>query len=172
MKIRSACFVVVAVAGISAGVAWAAKKEIVMQTPEELKWVDVPNAGGAQVANVTGDIFKGAYTALAKIPAGQVHPLHTHTAGATAVVISGTFWITPDGGVEKRLGPGSTFTVPGNIKHASGCAPGAPCLLYQTGAAKFDMKPVAGAAAPAAAKPAAAPAAPAPAAAPAAAPKK
>jgi len=88
MKIRSACFVVVAVAGISAGVAWAAKKEIVMQTPEELKWVDVPNAGGAQVANVTGDIFKGAYTALAKIPAGQVTEQAAITMDWTATILA------------------------------------------------------------------------------------
>ena len=173
MKIRFTWLVVVAAAGIGSSAAWAAKKEIVMSTPEELKWIDVPNAGGAQVANITGDVFKGAYTAMAKIPAGQVHPLHTHTSATTAVVVSGTFTVTPDGGVEKRLGPGSTFTVPGGVKHSSSCAPGAPCLLYQTGPGKFDMKPVPGAAAPAAAAPApaAAPAAAAPAAAkPAAAP--
>ncbi len=166
MKIRLTWLVVLAAAGIGASTAWAAKKAIVMSTPEELKWIDVPDAGGAQVANITGDVFKGAYTALAKIPAGQVHPLHTHTSATTAVVVSGTFIVTPEGGVEKRLGPGSTFTIPGGVKHASSCAPGVPCLLYQSGPAKFDMKPVPGAAAPAAAAPApAAPAAAAPAAA-------
>ena len=165
MKIRFTWLVVVAAAGIGASAAWAAKKEILTSTPEDLKWIEIPESGGVQVANITGDILKGAYTALAKIPAGQVHPLHTHTSATAVVVVSGTFTVTPEGGVEKRLGPGSTFTVPGGVKHASSCAPGAPCLLYQAGPGKFDMKPVAGAAAPAAAapaaaKPAAAPAAP------------
>jgi len=133
------------------GVAWAAKKEIVMITPEELKWADVPAppgapvnpAGNAQVANVKGDAAKGAYSAFAKIPAGQMHPLHTHTSDTTAVVVSGTFTVTPEGGAEKKLGPGSYFMVPGGMKHASGCAAGAPCVLFQMGPGKFDMKPVA-----------------------------
>ena len=133
------------------GAAWAAKKEIVLISPEDLKWVDVPAppgapanpAGGAQVANVKGDAFKGAYSAFAKIPAGQVHPLHTHSSDVTAVVVSGTFTVTPEGGAEKKLGPGSYFMVPGGTKHLSGCAAGAPCVVFQMGPAKFDMKPVA-----------------------------
>ena len=154
MKTRFAWFVagVVLTAGVSA--VWAAKKEIVLITPDELKWADVPAppgapagapspAGGAQVANVVGDAMKGAYSAFAKIPAGQMHPLHTHTADTKAVVISGTFIVTPEGGAEKKLGPGSYFMVPGGMKHTSGCAAGAPCIVFQEGPAKFDMKPVA-----------------------------
>src|SRR5262245_55584595 len=122
-----------------------------MISPEELKWVDVPAppgapanpAGEAKVANVKGDAFKGAYSAFAKIPAGQVHPLHTHTSDIAAVVVSGTFSVTPEGGAEKKLGPGAYFMVPGGMKHASGCLAGAPCVLFQTGPAKYDMKPVA-----------------------------
>jgi quercetin dioxygenase-like cupin family protein len=143
MKNRFAWFTAVTVACAALGVAWAAKKEIVTMTPEDLKWIDVPNAGGAQVANITGDIFKGAHTAIAKVPAGQVHPLHTHTSEVKAVVVSGTFSVTPEGGVEKKLGPGSYFAIPGGVKHLSSCAPGAPCVLFQQGTGKFDMKPVA-----------------------------
>ena len=188
MKTGFAWFVagVALTAGVSA--VWAAKKEIVLITPDELKWADVPAppgaptspAGGAQVANVVGDAMKGAYSAFAKIPAGQMHPLHTHTADTKAVVVSGTFLVGPEGGPEKKLGPGSYFMVPGGMKHTSGCAAGAPCVLFQEGPAKFDMKPVAekgdkkaaaGEKAPAADKKAPAPA-PAPAAAPAPAPAK
>jgi quercetin dioxygenase-like cupin family protein len=143
MKSRIALFITGILACAGVGVAWAAKKDIVMMTPEDLKWMDVPNAQGAQVANLTGDIFKGAYTAFAKVPAGQVHPLHTHSAEVTAIVVSGTFTVTPEGGTEKKLGPGSYFTVPGGVKHMSSCAAGAPCVLFQQGPGKFDMKLVA-----------------------------
>jgi quercetin dioxygenase-like cupin family protein len=134
-------FVGVAVFAV-VGVAWAAKKELTMVAPEELKWMDIPESGGVQVANVTGDVMKGAYSAFAKIPAGQKHPLHTHTNDTKLVVVSGTFLIGPEGGPEKKLAPGSFAVVPGGFKHTSSCAEGAPCLLFQEGAAKFDMKPV------------------------------
>jgi len=186
MKTGIAWFVagVALTAGVSA--VWAAKKEMVLITPDELKWADVPAPPGApapppgagpQVANVVGDAMKGAYSAFAKIPAGSMHPLHTHSADTKAVVVSGTWLIGPEGGPEKKLGPGSYFMVPGGMKHTSGCAPGAPCIIFQEGPAKFDFKPVAekGAdkKAPPADKAAKAPApAPAPAAAPAPAPTK
>lgn len=151
MKSPIAWFVAGALTTAAVGAAWAAKKEIVMISPDELKWMDVPAppgapanpAGGAQVANVKGDAMKGAYSAFAKIPAGQMHPLHTHSSDVIAVVVSGTFTVTPEGGTEKKLGPGSYFMVPGGAKHLSGCAAGAPCVLFQMGPAKFDMKPVA-----------------------------
>lgn len=142
MKNRLTWFIASAVAFAAVGVAWAAKKEIVMMAPEDLKWIEVPDSGGSQVANVSGDIFKGAHSAFAKVPAGQPHPLHTHTNEVKAVVISGTFTVTPEGGTEKRLGPGSYFTIPAKAKHLSSCAPGAPCVLFQQGTGKFDMKPV------------------------------
>lgn len=85
---------------------------------------------------------KGAYTAFAKLPAGQMHPLHTHTSDIKCVVVSGTFILGPEGGPEKKLGPGSYFFVPGGMKHTSGCAEGAPCVLFQEGPGKFDMKSV------------------------------
>ena len=75
--------------------------------------------------------------------AGQVHPLHTHTSDVKSVVVSGTFMVGPEGGPEKKLGPGSYFFVPGRMKHTSTCAAGADCVLFQETSGKFDMKPVA-----------------------------
>ncbi len=124
------------------GAAWAAKKELVTSAPEDMKWTEIPNSGGVQVTSVQGDMMKGAHTAFAKIPAGAVHPLHTHTSEVKAVVVSGTFLVGPEGGPEKKLGPGSYFVVPGGMKHTSSCAEGAPCVLFQQSSGKFDMKPV------------------------------
>ena len=142
MKSRLAWLITGAVVCSTVGLVWAAKKEITTMAPEDLKWMDVPESGGVQVANVSGDIMKGAYSAFAKIPAGQMHPLHTHTSETKAVVVSGTFILNVEGGTEKKLGPGSYFSVPGGLQHTSSCAAGAPCLLFQQGPAKFDMKPV------------------------------
>jgi quercetin dioxygenase-like cupin family protein len=127
---------------VAVGGAWAAKKELITTAPEELKWMEVPESGGVQIASVSGDVMKGAYSAFAKIPAGQAHPLHTHTSDVKSVVVSGTFQVGLEGGPEKKLPPGSYFVVPGGLKHTSSCAAGAPCLLFQEGPGKFDMKPV------------------------------
>jgi quercetin dioxygenase-like cupin family protein len=142
MKARLRWLVVAGVACLAVGAAWAAKKEITTVPPEDLKWMDVPESGGVQVANVSGDIMKGKYSAFAKIPGGQVHPLHTHSTEVKTVVISGTFVIGPEGGPEKSLGPGSYAMIPAGMKHTSSCAPGPACVLFQEGPGKFDMKPV------------------------------
>jgi beta-alanine degradation protein BauB len=142
MKARLRWVAAAGVACLAAGVAWAAKKELTTVAPEDLKWVDVPESGGVQVANVSGDIMKGAYSAFAKIPGGNVHPLHTHTKDVKTVVVSGTFLVGPEGGPEKSFGPGSYIMIPGGMKHTSACAQGPACVLFQEGPGKFDMKPV------------------------------
>ena len=75
MKTKVAWFVagVVLTAGVGAG--WAAKKGITTMTADELKWMDVPESHVAQVANVSGDVMKGAYMAFAKVPATVVTPV-------------------------------------------------------------------------------------------------
>jgi hypothetical protein len=123
--------------------AGAKGKEAVTLTPEEMKWVDVPDSGGVQIAPVKGDPMKGAYDAFAKFPAGNDHPLHTHTNEVEVIVISGTFNYAPEGGTTKGYGPGSYLKIPGGMKHTSGCAAGAACVIFQEGSAKFDYKPVA-----------------------------
>jgi quercetin dioxygenase-like cupin family protein len=142
MSKRAGWIFVGVVFGTALGAAWAAKKELVTTAPEDLKWTEVPDTGGVQVAPVSGDFTKGASTVFAKLPAGQAHPLHTHSHDVKSVVVSGTFMLGPEGGPEKKLGPGSYFVVPGKMKHTSGCAAGAPCVLFQENAGKFDMKPV------------------------------
>jgi len=142
MKTRAG-WIVVGVVGLGAvGAAWAAKKELSTMTADDLKWTEVPESGGVQMANVVGDAMKGAHSTFVKIPPGQTHPLHTHTAEVKAVVVAGSFLIGPEGGPEKALGAGSYFVVPAKMKHTSSCAAGTPCVLFQIGSGKFDMKPV------------------------------
>jgi quercetin dioxygenase-like cupin family protein len=144
MKMKRMTWIVVgSMACAVAGAAWAAKKELTMTAVEDLKWTEVPESHGVMISPITGDPFKGAHTMFAKIPAGSKHPNHTHSNDITNVVISGTFLVGLEGSPEKKLGPGSTFFVPGKLKHTSSCAEGAPCVLFQQSPGKFDMKPVA-----------------------------
>ena len=124
------------------GGAWAAKKQLVSISAADLKWMEVPESGGVQIANVAGDMMKGSHSSFAKIPAGQKHPLHTHTNEEKLVVVSGTFLVGLEGEPEKPLAPGSYMVIPGGLKHTSSCAEGAPCVIFSQGTGKFDMKPV------------------------------
>jgi hypothetical protein len=123
-------------------------KEPLTMSPDDLKWTEVPNTNGVQVAAIKGDMTKGAYDAFGKFPAGTEHPLHTHSNDVEVVVISGTFTYGPEGGPVKKYGPGSYLMIPGNMKHTSGCDAAAPCILFQEQPGKFDFKPVDAAKAP------------------------
>src|SRR5215471_2288788 len=120
----------------------AGKKAAVEMSATDLKWSEVPDTGGVQVAPLWGEMMKGAHGMMAKFPPGNAHPLHTHTADFKVVVISGGFTYGPEGGPEKTYGPGSYLMIPGGTKHTSGCAAGAPCIMFQEASGKFDMKPV------------------------------
>ncbi len=114
-------------------------------TAAEMKFAAPPNMTGVQIAPISGDATKGAYESMVKFAAGTKHPLHTHTNGVEAVVISGTWYSGPDDATAKDFGPGSFVLVPGGMKHVSGCRDGAECLIFQEGHAKFDMMPAGGA---------------------------
>ena len=127
------------VACITAAVA-ADKTVCVAIAPSDLKWAEVPDTGGVRVATLWGDMHKGPHGAMAQFPAGNMHPLHAHTATLKIVTISGNFLYGPEGGPEKTYAPGSYLMIPGGLKHTSGCTSEAPCVLFQEGSGKFDMK--------------------------------
>ena len=119
------------------------KKGAVVWPAENIKWQDMPmkdGPPGAKVAVLWGNMKKGAYGALVKLPAGMNNPLHTHSSDTKLVVISGTFWYAPEGGEKKSLGPGSYLLVPKGVKHTSGTD--SECFAFQEGNGKFDFKPV------------------------------
>ena len=146
MKYISSFFIVLIVAACMLDTAQTfaqkkSKKAAVAWAAEDMKWVDMDakTAPGVKYAEVTGHMDKGAYSAYIKLPAGSQHPLHTHTNDVKCVIISGTFLYTPEGGTEKKLGPGSYLFVPGGFRHSSGVAEGSDCVLFQEGPGKFDL---------------------------------
>ena len=84
---------------------------------------------GPQLAVIEGNMKEGAFSALVKLPAGHASPLHSHPAGFSGVVVSGTVHNgrTADDYIE--IGVGSTWTEPANEVHFTGCAEGADCVF-------------------------------------------
>jgi anti-sigma factor ChrR (cupin superfamily) len=114
--------------------------------PGDLRWVDLDPKGapGIQIADVSGDHAKGAYSAFLKFPAGFLSPLHTHTYAIKILVVSGTYTQAPEGKPAQRMGPGSyVFQPNGNYKHVSGCDKASDCVFLTQADGKFDLLPVA-----------------------------
>ena len=118
------------------------EKTAVLRAASELKWVAAPDVKGVEQAVVWGDAAKGAHGSFAKFASGIETPLHTHTASGRSVVVSGTIVSTPEGQKPKELGPGSYFSLPGGMKHTTGCKAGAECVIYSQWLGAFDIKPV------------------------------
>lgn len=106
----------------------------------EMKWVVPPNSPpGVQMAVLWGDPAKGAFGALHKFTPGFAVPLHFHTAGYRAVVISGTFLQTVEGEAEKSLPPGSYVAYTGKKKHVTKCAAGSECVVLIDSGGAWDV---------------------------------
>jgi hypothetical protein len=107
----------------------------------DLKWVDVPDLKGAQIAVVWGDPKTGAYSAFEKWPAGTDAGVHTHTSDLRAVVVSGTMGLAFGSGPEKDLTAGSWAHTLANEVHHSKCKAGADCIFFVTQTGKADLIP-------------------------------
>ena len=108
--------------------------------PSNLKWQDVPDAKGLQLAAVQGDPAKGASHFFAKFAGGFSAPLHHHSANHHVTVVSGTLVLTVDG-KEHKLPAGSYFAFSGKKPHATRCEAGADCVLSIDARSKWDVVP-------------------------------
>ena len=106
----------------------------------DLKWTELPERKGMQLAVLSGDPAKGAYTQMRKVPAGTDNPLHTHSSGLKNVIISGVWYTGTDSVSARDFGPGSIVVMPANWVHVSGCRSGSDCVFYQEGKGQFDFK--------------------------------
>jgi quercetin dioxygenase-like cupin family protein len=132
---------------VLAGLSWstapraqaADKKKGVMLVPaEDVKWNDVPDMAGVQMAVVDGDPSKGPSHFFVKFAGGFAAPVHQHTANHFVTVVAGTVTLTVDGN-EQKLGPGSFFAFSNKTKHATACAAGADCILSIDARGKWDV---------------------------------
>ncbi len=110
--------------------------------PSDLKWKDVQEIKGAQLAVVWGDPEKGAYAAFEKWPGGTDVGPHTHSSDIKAAVVSGTMVVKLGDEPERELPAGSWAHVVANAVHTTKCKAGADCVFYVTQPGKSDFKPV------------------------------
>jgi quercetin dioxygenase-like cupin family protein len=98
---------------------------VVRITPEQVQWVDEPNALGFQRAVIEGDPSKpGIYVVRVKFPPWVMSSNHFHQEDRYAVVLKGT-WYTGSGdefAPEKTVGlkPGSYMKHPAGTHHFDG----------------------------------------------------
>ena len=103
---------------VLAGLSWSvapraqaadkAKKGALLVPAADIKWNDVPDMAGVQLAAVDGDPSKGPSHFFIKFVGGFSAPVHHHTANHFVTVVSGTLVLTVDGN-EQKLPPGSFF---------------------------------------------------------------
>lgn len=105
----------------------------------ELKWIPLQGIEGALQAQIEGDASKEAHRAFFKYPVGLKAPLHSHSSGDRAVIVSGALSIALDGAPAKKLGPGSYFSIAAGIPHTTAVDGDQPCVFYIEREGAFDV---------------------------------
>jgi quercetin dioxygenase-like cupin family protein len=131
---------------VLAGLSWSAaaraqaadKKGALLVPAADVKWNDVPDMAGVQLAAVNGDPTKGPSHFFLKFVGGFTAPVHHHTANHFVTVVAGTLVLTVDGN-EQKLPPGSFFAFSRKTKHATACAAGSDCVLLVDARGKWDV---------------------------------
>jgi quercetin dioxygenase-like cupin family protein len=106
----------------------------------DIKWSDVPEFPGVQMAALEGNPAKGPHHSMLKLPGGFVAPLHHHSSDHYATVLAGTMVFTVDG-KEIKLPVGSYFSFIGKKQHLTKCEAGANCVLSIHARGKWDVLP-------------------------------
>lgn len=121
---KSAWIAVALVATCAAPVSvWADMAGVILITPEEIKWQDVPALPpGAKVAVLEGKMNEaGPITARLKLPANFQIPAHWHPVVERVTVLSGTFNYGMGDKLDpqktKALGAGSLVVMPPKMNH-------------------------------------------------------
>lgn len=105
----------------------------------EMKWTPLPGIPGAEHVALLGDPAKEPHRAMFKYPVGLKAPLHSHTHGDRAVIVSGTLSIAVEGEPAKRLPAGSYFSTAAGKKHMTEVLGDEPCVFYIERDGPFDV---------------------------------
>ena len=120
-----------------------AEEQGTSRTPAaDIKWMDT--GFGPQAAPVVGDFTKGKHLSFIRFKAGFKTPLHTHSHDYVGIVVVGQARHYEPGKPETEtvLGPGSYWSVKGNVPHISECLAGEDCVFALSQDDSFDIKPV------------------------------
>jgi len=104
------------------------------------KFGAIPNAPDCfTVAVERGDPTKGPSVILARFAPGCVAPFHWHTPSETAMVVSGSLEATMKGDKPFVAHRGDFLYLPSHHVHRAACLGSAPCLVFLTSDAVFDI---------------------------------
>ena len=104
------------------------------------KFGAIPNAPGCfTVAVERGDPTKGPSVILARFAPGCVAPFHWHTPSETVMVVSGSLQIQMKGDSAFVAHHGDFVYLPAHHVHRATCLGSAPCMVFLTSDAAFDI---------------------------------
>lgn len=125
MKTEVSRLFVAALCAVS-GVAWAGGE---LKTVDTAVWEEI--VPGVAFGAVFGDWRAEAHGKFVSFQPGVVSPLHTHSGGFHAVVVSGTVINPyPEEANPPEMGPGTYWSTHAGTVHATGCVSEEPCLIY------------------------------------------
>jgi quercetin dioxygenase-like cupin family protein len=106
----------------------------------DAKFAAIPNAPDCfTIAVERGDPTKGPSVIFAKFAPGCVAPFHWHTPSETAMVVSGSLQTTMKGEKPFVAHHGDFLYLPAHHVHRAICLGSAPCLVFLTSDAAFDI---------------------------------
>jgi uncharacterized RmlC-like cupin family protein len=109
--------------------------------PADLQWTEM--SPGISFAPAYGDWATEAHGKFVRFAPGTAAGMHTHTAGYSALIVSGSFTNEYQGDAERVPMPaGSFWFTPGGVPHSNACLSEEPCILYTPSPAAFDFAPV------------------------------
>jgi quercetin dioxygenase-like cupin family protein len=104
------------------------------------KFGAIPNAPDCfTIAVERGDPTKGPSVILARFAPGCVVPFHWHTPSETAMMLSGSLQTTMKGEKPFVAHHGDFVYLPPHHVHRATCLGSAPCLVFLTSDAAFDL---------------------------------
>lgn len=104
------------------------------------KFGAIPNAPDCfTIAVERGDPTKGPSVILARFAPGCVAPFHWHTPSETAMVVSGSLEATMKDDKPFVAHHGDFLYLPAHHVHRATCLGSAPCLVFLTSDAAFDI---------------------------------
>jgi quercetin dioxygenase-like cupin family protein len=138
------CVVVLGIATVLASFNQAAAQEpaekAIVNPQSGLKFGPIPNAPECfTVAVERGDPSKGPSVILAKFAPGCVAPFHWHTPSETVMVVSGALQTQMKGDKTLVARHGDFLYLPPRHVHRATCSGAAPCLVFLTSDAAFDL---------------------------------
>ena len=120
--------------------AQSADEEATVSTAATAKFSAIPNAPECFTISVErGDPTKGPSVILAKFAPGCVAPFHWHSPSETVMVVSGSLQTQMHGEAAFVAHRGDFVFMPPRHVHRATCLGAAPCLVFLSSDAAFDI---------------------------------